>query len=179
MSVSGGEGFSIIINKVKVIGNYVNTIHDSIQGQALMKYWTEQGWFPADQHNNIDWDVVKHARAKLPFDRKIWMIKQVSGFCGTGVKMKLRDFRDVDVCPLCHEPENNIHVVKYGSDSTNAAWQVSLENLEDLLLNNHTPPSTTSMLITKLRSWRGGGGVRRNHQLKYLIHYTQPYQRRI
>ena len=75
MSVSGGEGFASIINKVKVSGNYVNTIHDLIQGQALMQYWTEQGRFPADQHNNIDWDVVKHARAKLPFDQKICIEK--------------------------------------------------------------------------------------------------------
>lgn len=39
----------------------------------------------ANQYNNIDWDVLKYARTKLPFDRKIWMSKQVSGFYGTGV----------------------------------------------------------------------------------------------
>ena len=59
---------------------------------------------------NIDWDVVILARNTLPFDRRIWMIKQVSGFCGTGVKMKLWNFRVKDECPLCMEPEDNYHV---------------------------------------------------------------------
>ena len=34
--------------------------------------------------------------------------------------MKLWDFRDKDVCPLRNETENNFHVVRCGSDSTNA-----------------------------------------------------------
>ena len=38
MSVSDGEGFAIIINKTKVSGNYINTIHYMNQGQALIKY---------------------------------------------------------------------------------------------------------------------------------------------
>ena len=71
MSISDGESFAIIINKTEVSGNYINAIHGMIQGQALIKYWINQGRFPASQENNIDWDVVKHARIKLPFDRKI------------------------------------------------------------------------------------------------------------
>ena len=136
---------------VSVSGNYINTIHDLIKGQAIMDYWVEQGQFPTDQINNIDWDVVRHASTKLPFNRKVWMTKQVSGFCGTGVKIKLWDFTGADICPLCHKPETNIHAVKCGSVSANVSWQVSLEKLEDLLLNNCTPSSTTSMIITKLR----------------------------
>ena len=37
MLVSDGEDFAIIINKTKVSGNYINTIHDMIQGQAIIK----------------------------------------------------------------------------------------------------------------------------------------------
>ena len=43
LSVSAGEGFAIIINKVKLSGNYINTIHDIIQGNAIIKYWIKQG----------------------------------------------------------------------------------------------------------------------------------------
>ena len=89
LSVSDGKAFAIIINKVKVSGNCINTIHDMIHGQAIFEYWIKQGRFPSNQYNNIDWDIIKHAREKLLFDRKIWMTKQVSGFCGTGVKMIL------------------------------------------------------------------------------------------
>ena len=89
MSVGEVEGTSIIINNLKVTGSFVNTIHDIIQGNKLLCYWNNQGRFPAEQNDNIDWDVIKHTRALLPFDRRIWMMKQVSGFCGTCEKMKL------------------------------------------------------------------------------------------
>jgi len=43
-----------------------------------MQYWNKKGTFPADQNQNIDWDVVKLAQNSLTFNRKIWMTKQVS-----------------------------------------------------------------------------------------------------
>ena len=68
-----------------MLGHYNNTIDDMIQGIKLMKYWNRQGRFPVEENNHIDWDVIKHARKLLTFDRQIWMTKQVSGFCGTSV----------------------------------------------------------------------------------------------
>ena len=93
VSFSEAERVSILINKIKVTGSYINTIHDLIQGEKLLKYWNRQDRFPATENENIDWDVVKHARASLPFDRHTWMVKQLSGFCGTGTKIKLWQFR--------------------------------------------------------------------------------------
>ena len=69
--------------------------------------------------------------------------------------MKLWDFRDADVCPLCHEPEDNLHVVKCNSVSANTTWDAALGTLEQLLLNDHTPHLKVSMILNQLRSWRG------------------------
>ena len=80
MAMSKHEYFIVIIDKIKVTGDYINLIHDIIKGYQIMQYWNEQGRFPADQNKNIDWNVIRHARALLSFDRKIWMMKQVSGF---------------------------------------------------------------------------------------------------
>ena len=55
--------FAIIVNKIKVRGNYINTIHDLVQGDAIMTYWIKQGRFPTNERGTIDWDVIKHARA--------------------------------------------------------------------------------------------------------------------
>ena len=79
----------------------------------------------------------------------------MSGFCGTGIKMRRWDFREVDVCPLCNEPENNLHVMKCVSASASATWDASLGNLDQLLLNDHTPQTTVSMILQQLRLWRG------------------------
>ena len=40
---SASEGFAIIINEVKISGNYINNIHDMIHGNAIMQYWIRQG----------------------------------------------------------------------------------------------------------------------------------------
>jgi len=47
----------------------------SIQYMTLymkkIQYWNKQGEFPAGQNNNIDWDVVKHTKARIPLNRKV------------------------------------------------------------------------------------------------------------
>ena len=62
MSISQHESYAVIINNFKITGDSVNSIHDNIQGMKITKYWNEQGQFPAEQNNNIDWDVIQHAR---------------------------------------------------------------------------------------------------------------------
>ena len=83
--IADDENFAVIIEKIKISGNFVNTIHDLIHREKITQYWNKQGQFPTDQNDNIDWNFVKYIRAKISFNRKIWMTKQVSGFCGTGV----------------------------------------------------------------------------------------------
>ena len=53
-AISRGEGFTIIIDKQKVSGHYINTIHDRLQGIKLMKYWNKQGQFPIEENNHVD-----------------------------------------------------------------------------------------------------------------------------
>ena len=103
---------------------------------------------------NIDWDVIKLARNALPFDRKIWMTKHVSGFCGTGEKMKLWQFRKDDVCPLCTNKETTYHVLKCSSSEASEKWEESINALEASLADNHTPQETIHMMAGQLHNWR-------------------------
>ena len=86
------------------------------------------------------------------------MTRQVSGFCRTGVKMKLWNFRETDVCPFCDIPEENLYVVRCKSISANNTWSKSLQNLEEILLNNHTPPTLVAM-ITNIFLWQYAMGT--------------------
>ena len=54
LSFSKAERIGIIINKVKVTCSYINTIHDLIQGEKLLRYWNQQGRLPASDNDNID-----------------------------------------------------------------------------------------------------------------------------
>ena len=152
--ISSHELFGVIINRTKITGGFINAIHDTIQGLKIMEYWNKQERFPASQNMNIDWDVIKLARNALPFDRKIWMTKHVSGFCGTGEKMKLWQFRKDDVCPLCTNKETNYHVVKCSSSAASEKWEESINALEASLADNHTPQETIQMIAGQLHNWR-------------------------
>lgn len=58
LTIIGGKGFAIIINKIKVSRNYTNIIHDLVQSEAIMNYWIKQGRFSANEQININWDVI-------------------------------------------------------------------------------------------------------------------------
>ena len=93
IGISDFDSFAVIIDIIKVTGDYVNTIHNIIQGENIMKYWNEKERFPAEKNENIDWYVVRHTRVMISFDRIVWISKQFSGLCGTGVKMKQWKYR--------------------------------------------------------------------------------------
>ena len=152
--ISVHEIVGVVINGIKITGGYINAIHDIIQGKKLLDYWNDRGRFPASQNKLIDWDIVKLARNILPFDRKIWMTKQVSSFCGTGTKMKLWQFRESDVCPLCPEQEDNYHVIRRKSVEAGMKWDEAIDSLEATLTDNYTPQETVEMIIGQLNNWR-------------------------
>lgn len=47
MSIERDDGLVIAINNLKVIGNFISTIHDLIQGN-------KQGLFSAEQNESVD-----------------------------------------------------------------------------------------------------------------------------
>lgn len=54
ISVAPVNEFTILINNKKISGNYVNAIHDTIQGNKLVIYWNNQGRFTVEQNKYID-----------------------------------------------------------------------------------------------------------------------------
>ena len=153
ISVAHGVRFGVISNKNKISGNYKRAIHDIIQGYKILIYWNKQGRFLVEQNTNIDWDVVKLARGLLWFDRRVWMVKQVSGFFGTSVNMQKWKFKASDECPLCNKVEDNCPIMKCKSNEANSRWLISIEKLENHLLDNDNPTDTVNMIIIQLNRW--------------------------
>ena len=81
------------------------------------------------------------------------MMKQVSGFCGTGVKMKLWNFRVKDECPLCTEPEDNYQVLRFSSTAASDRWDETINSLEVTLADSHTPREAINMITGQLHNW--------------------------
>ena len=59
------------------------------------------------------------------------------------------------MCPLCHAPEDNLHVITCNSKIINDKRTLSIDALEEQLLDNLTPKTTFIMITKKLHSWRG------------------------
>ena len=59
------------------------------------------------------------------------MTKQVFGFCGTDVKIKLWNFRETKECPLCNEMEDSHHVLHCKSKAASDKWEDSINILEE------------------------------------------------
>ena len=96
---------------------------------------------------------MKIARDTLPFSRKIWITKQVSGFCGKGVRMKLWKYRDKNECPLCTEKEDNYQVLHCTSTAMSNKWDKTIQALEATLADNHTPRESIKVIIGYLHLW--------------------------
>lgn len=69
--------------------------------------------------------------------------------------MKLWQHIESDVCPLCNEIEYIIHVLQYNSMHIDQKRILSIDALEDYLLNNFTPSNTINMIYNPLHSQLG------------------------
>ena len=51
--------------------------------------------------NMVDWQIVDRSRASLSQKMRIWLMKQISGFCGSGVVMKRMGLWENNICRCC------------------------------------------------------------------------------
>ena len=81
------------------------------------------------------------------------MTKQVSGFCGTGEKMRLWKYRDKDECPLCAETEDNYHILRCTITAASNKWDEAIQALEATLADNHNPRESIKLIAGCLHLW--------------------------
>lgn len=81
-------------------------------------------------------------------------MKQISGLCGIGEKMKQWKYRELDVCPLCNEIEYNMHVLRCNSIQANQKELESIDALKNHLLDNNTRSNTVNIIVNQLHLWQ-------------------------
>ena len=85
-------------------------IEDHVQGRTIKTHISKTDDMPLDVVEKIDWENILHASKLLTVNRKIWLVKHVSGFAATASKMMYRKEWDTDLCPLCNcVRETTIH----------------------------------------------------------------------
>jgi hypothetical protein len=95
------EEFQISLNGFKVTGN-VRPALDDHWGRATAKYFfNRKGIVSTLDFNTIWWPGVKAVMSTYPKMFRIFVAKQVSGWCGSNSKRSLWDTSINNICPNC------------------------------------------------------------------------------
>ena len=97
----GDNNWSIWLNGQKLIKDIRWNIIDHIQGTAIKSHISKTTMISLETVEDIDWDMVEKSTKLLPINKRLWLLKHVSGFAPTASKMVHRNEWDNDLCPQC------------------------------------------------------------------------------
>lgn len=153
----GGEPWPLWIGDRKISSNVLQAVELHVQGGQCRVYWDRrlgEGAFDC-----IDWEVTSQAMKGVPRGRQQWISKHSSGMCGTGKMALQMGLRPTDECPRCGEPEDSKHVWQCQADVASQLWEEQMAHLRVWLGRQGTDPRVTTILITKLTTWRNSDVV--------------------
>jgi hypothetical protein len=77
---------------------------------------------------------------KLPFGKRRWLLKHMTGFCGVGKMEFRRGNQNHDECPRCGTSEDTVHVLICKDAGAAIAFTLSLQKLETHMRSITTAP---------------------------------------
>jgi hypothetical protein len=149
-----GEPWALWIGKRKVSNNVHEAVTNHVSGTKAMEYWKEKGRFKSGKPEDIDWDIVQATMKAQSRNRRHWVVKHATGFCGVNKMMLRWKQRVTDECPRCSEVETTEHVWKCTGEGANAVWDKSIEELRKWLKAQGTLPNFNDLICDRLSAWR-------------------------
>jgi hypothetical protein len=147
------EGWRIYLHGKKLSSLHFDSVYTAIYGSTRTTYWTKKRNLPAPT-TNIDWPIIHSALSSLPFGKKRWLIKHLTGFCGVG-KMMHRWGKGTSHCPRCDRiQEDTLHVIVCPAPRAKTVWELSIQALSQWMLDNKTLPPLRTFIIQALRRWK-------------------------
>ena len=126
-------------------------IEDHVQGRTIKTHISRTDDIPLNVVEKIDWENVLHASKLLTINRKIWLVKHVSGFAATASKMMYRKEWDTDLCPLCNcVQETTIHHSVCRNEEITDLRMNRVLQLQKLMKNNRTAPQIIETITLAL-----------------------------
>lgn len=61
--------------------------------------------------------------------------------------MELLQYLKDDVCFVCKEAENSLHITKFCREQANQQWELSIEALKINRVDNNAPSSTVNAIV--------------------------------
>jgi hypothetical protein len=125
-------------------------------------YWHRKHSLTYELITSIHWEACAEAMSKLPFGKRRWLLKHVTGFCGVE-KMELRrGNQEYDDCPRCGQSEDTVHVLTCQGNGAGITFTLALQKLDTQMRSIFTAPEIRQSILKSLNHWR-------RHQ-----HYSTP-----
>ena len=126
-----GERCAIIVQGIKQTSDPGPAVRLAEGTSRAKSFFTmKKGWSP-EQFHNVAWDALDDMLHTKPPGYRIWLTKQQSGFCATGVQMKRWFGAENDRCPNCLSPaERADHLCRCPSEERTQLLHDSTADLE-------------------------------------------------
>ena len=165
------EAVGLYVNNQKITSDPTNSLR-YLLGKTVARLFltSEQGW-TCEQFDSVGWDWLHQVLASKPIMFRLWLSKQHSNFCATGLQMKRCKQSDDDRCPSCwSRKERARHLCECPSDSRTQLFLDNVAELENwLALNNNTDSELAYWLIKYIL----GRGRLQFAELGHLSHDLQ------
>ena len=101
----------------------------------------------------VDWDLVDRSRASLSLGLQIWLMKHMSGFCGSGIMMRRMGLWDNHTCRCClQRPEDSPwHILDCTHSDLIQERRSMLEELRQWMEKNMVEEWLADVLLRFLR----------------------------
>lgn len=127
------------------------TLYDRIFGKTSREYWTPKHQINPQLFTRINWDACGTAMKSIPFGKRRWLVKHLTGFCAVGRVMKRRKEWTHDKCPLCLAPNETVtHVTACRDPRARLQWTCSMDLLGVALAKAKTDPSIITVIQLRL-----------------------------
>ena len=174
------ESVALFVDNHKITSDPTNSLRYLLSKKEARLFLTsEQGW-TADKFDSVGWDWLHQVLASKPIMFRLWLSKQHSNFCATGLQLKRCKLSDDDRCPSCwSRKERARHLCECPSDSRTTLFLDNVADLESwLTLNNNTDPELAYWLIKYIMG-RGKLKFAELGQLSHDLHTAAVSQDRI
>ena len=150
------ERAAVFFTEGKATSDPADMLRIELGHREARKFLThEMGWTP------IQFDLVawKHLNATLltkPLAFRLWLAKQHSGFCATGLMMKRCNMSEDDRCPSCwRRKERADHLCKCPSAARSSLLEESVLDLEQWMEKDNNTDAELRYWIPKYIRGRG------------------------
>ena len=150
------EAVALFVSQHKITSDPTNSLRYLLGKKEARRFLTsEQGW-TEEQFDSVGWDWLHQALSSKPVMFRLWLSKQHSNFCATGLQMKRCKATDDDRCPSCwSRKERARHLCECPSDSRTQLFLDNVAELDGWLSLNDNTDSELAYWLVKYIQGRG------------------------